>query len=87
MRIHEQSPKNNVAFIQNLFISGNHLGNISMENSKKEKNGKTGIVPNEEIKGSDADKAYDENGNFGTADLVENDPEKSDVPPKTDADS
>ena len=58
-----------------------------MENIKKEEKGKTGIIPNDEIKGSDADKAYDENGNFGEADLKEKDPEKSDVPPKTDADT
>jgi len=58
-----------------------------MENNKKEEKGKTGIVPNDEIKGSDADKAYDEDGNFGTTDLKEKDPEKSEVPPKTDADS
>jgi len=35
--------------------------------SKKDQtvSGKTGIVPNKELSGSDADKAYDENGDFG----------------------
>jgi len=56
-------------------------------NGKKEERGKTGIIPNEEIKGSDADKAYDENGNFGQPEVLEKDPEKSDVPPGSDADS
>ncbi|MGN7986189.1 hypothetical protein ACTJKC_02555 [Pedobacter sp. 22226] len=37
-----------------------------MDNSKKEeKRGRTGLVPNEEISGSDVDKAYDEKGDFG----------------------
>ncbi|SER97009.1 hypothetical protein [Pedobacter rhizosphaerae] len=59
-----------------------------MENSKeKEDNGKTGLVPNEEIKGSDADKAYDENGDFAKPEDANQDPKKSDVPPGTDADS
>lgn len=59
-----------------------------MENSKeKEEKGKTGLVPNEEIKGSDADKAYNENGDFGKAQSAKEDPTKSDVPPGTDADS
>ena len=56
-----------------------------MEKNKKEEKGSTGIVPNDEIKGSDADKAYNEDGEFGKADLKEKDPEKSEVPPKTDA--
>jgi len=57
-----------------------------MENKEVEK-GKVGLIPNDEIKGSDADKAYDEDGNFGEADLKERKPENSEVPSKTDADS
>lgn len=57
-----------------------------MENKEVEK-GKVGLIPNDEIKGSDADKAYDEDGNFWAADLKERKPENSEVPPKTDADS
>jgi hypothetical protein len=59
-----------------------------MENGKeKEEKGKTGLVPNEEIRGSDADKAYDENGDFGKGEDAGEDPKKSDVPSGTDADS
>lgn len=37
-----------------------------MENNKEEdKKPKKGAVPVEQIEASDADKAYDENGNFG----------------------
>ena len=47
------------------------LKEIKMENNKKEKEAeKTGIIPNEQIKGSDADKAYDEDGNFKQPELT-----------------
>jgi hypothetical protein len=58
-----------------------------MENNKEEEKGKTGSIPNEEIKGSDADKAYDENGDFGKPEPQAADPEKSDTPEGSDADS
>jgi len=58
-----------------------------MDNSKKEeKMGRTDVVPNEEISGSDADKAYNENGDFGKGASSDKDAEKSDVPPGSDAD-
>lgn len=39
---------------------------MTRDNEKQtpEKN-HTGLIPDEQIKGSDADKAYDEDGNFG----------------------
>lgn len=54
---------------------------------EEEDKGMTGVVPNEEIKGSDADKAYDENGNFGKRKSQEQEPAKSNVPPGADADA
>ncbi|MFC4211243.1 hypothetical protein ACFOWA_08635 [Pedobacter lithocola] len=59
-----------------------------MENSKKEEEkGKVGVIPTEEIEGSDADKAYDENGDFAKPQVEEVDPKKTDTPPGSDADS
>jgi len=57
------------------------------DNKKEEEKGKTGNIPNEEIKGSDADKAYDENGDFGKPGLQETGPEKSESPEGSDADA
>ena len=34
---------------------------------------KTGVIPNEQLKGSDADKAYDDEGNFSPRLELEND--------------
>lgn len=41
-----------------------------METKNKDK--KEGVVPKEEISGSDADKAYDQEGNFGKTSTEEN---------------
>ena len=55
---------------------------------KDEEKDKVGNIPKEEISGSDADKAYDENGNFEkelpTADESSAD---ADVPAGSDADT
>lgn len=59
---------------------------MTMENkNKKGEKGKTGLIPNEQIEGSDADKAYDENGNFEKEENSKKDPEKSDTPDGSDA--
>jgi len=53
----------------------------------KEKN-KTGVVPAEEISGSDADKAYDQDGNFVSDNRSEEQKqERSGIPQGSDADS
>lgn len=67
-------------------LNRNIVNYSKMEENKKKEAGKTGIIPDEEIKGSDADKAYDENGDFGKPQQEEKDPEKSDSPPGSDAD-
>ncbi|RNL55759.1 hypothetical protein [Pedobacter jejuensis] len=59
-----------------------------MENNKKEEEkGKVGVVPAEDITGSDADKAYDENGDFAKPQVDDKDAKKTDTPPGSDADS
>ncbi|MES2454775.1 MAG: hypothetical protein V4594_04510 [Bacteroidota bacterium] len=51
-------------------------------------NEKTGVIPNVQISGSDADKAYDQDGNFSKAALLkEGDPKRSDSQAGSDADS
>lgn len=57
-------------------------------NNQQEEKGKTGVVPNEEISGSDADKAYDEEGNFYKQKQTgEGGSEKSDSPEGSDAEA
>jgi hypothetical protein len=48
---------------------------------------KTGVIPNEQLKGSDADKAYDDEGNFSPRQKSENDsPQRLDFQEGSDAD-
>ncbi|TCC93157.1 hypothetical protein FBD94_07335 [Pedobacter hiemivivus] len=49
---------------------------------------KTGVIPNEQLKGSDADKAYDAEGNFSPKQKPENDsPQRLDCQEGSDADT
>jgi len=57
-------------------------------NDQQEEKRKTGVVPNEEISGSDADKAYDGDGNFYRQEHTgEGGPEKSVSQEGSDADT
>ena len=42
-----------------------------------EEEGKTGVIPNEQLAGSDADKAYDQDGNFPKQTPTEGEPDTS----------
>ncbi|WP_316831795.1 hypothetical protein [Pedobacter aquatilis] len=58
-----------------------------MENKEKGKEkSKTGLIPNEQLKGSDADKAYDENQNAQALENSEPDKANKQVSPGADAD-
>lgn len=49
---------------------------------------RTGVIPNEQISGSDADKAYDEDGNFvKTKPTGDSDAKTTDSPPGSDSSS
>jgi hypothetical protein len=56
-----------------------------METKNKDK--KEGVVPKEEISGSDADKAYDQEGNFGKTSTEENNEDDKSEQKGSDADT
>ncbi|MGM9478115.1 hypothetical protein ACS5PU_16940 [Pedobacter sp. GSP4] len=64
-----------------------------MDNKNKEKqSSKAVLIENDDLRGSDADKAYDENGNFEKENFegqetLKKGPEKNDVSQGADADS
>lgn len=62
--------------------------NTAMGNHPEEKEKKTGIVPEEQISGSDADQAYNEAGEFGAASQEQdNDAKAADDQKGSDADA
>jgi hypothetical protein len=60
---------------------------MAQQENQRDQKAKTGTVPNEEIKGSDADRAYDSDGNFVKATVDEKEVERDESQSGSDADT